>query len=163
MRNPSISVQFARAVLRQTVRHGLDPTALLRKNRISPRLLLEDDARLSVERFADLQVSTMLALQDESLGYGTRRTPIGSWSMMCHAVIGSATSARPCIATAGSSSCLNTVLARSRQATARPRLVLQELDVGEHTGPTTVNCSCVTPTGSAIGWCRNSCLCWLST
>jgi len=91
MRSPSVSVQFARAVLRQTVPHGLDPIALLRKNRISPRLLLEDDARISVERFADLQVSTMLALQDESLGYASRPVPIGSWSMMCHAVIGSGT------------------------------------------------------------------------
>ncbi len=91
MRNPSISVKFARAVLKHTVNRGLDPVALLRKNRISPRLLLEDDARISVERFADLQVSTMLALQDESLGYTSRPTPVGSWSMMCHAVVGSAT------------------------------------------------------------------------
>tara|TARA_R110001592_G_scaffold363248_6_gene682333 strand:- start:30107 stop:31108 length:1002 start_codon:yes stop_codon:yes gene_type:complete len=91
MRNLSLSVQFARAVLKNTVNHGLDPIALLRKNRISPRLLLEDDARISAERFADLQVSTMLAMQDENLGYTAHRTPIGSWSMMCHAVIGSAT------------------------------------------------------------------------
>jgi len=91
MRNLSLSVQFARAVLKHTVDHGLDPIALLRKNRISPRLLLEDDARISVERFADLQVSTMLAMQDENLGYAAQRAPIGSWSMMCHAVIGSAT------------------------------------------------------------------------
>jgi AraC-like DNA-binding protein len=91
VRSHSISVQFVRAVLRQTVHHGLDPVALLRKNRISPRLMFEDDARISVERFADLQVSTMLALQDEALGYAARRLPIGSWSMMCHAVIGSAT------------------------------------------------------------------------
>ncbi len=91
MRNLSLSVQFARAVLKNTVDHGLDPIALLRKNRISPRLLLEDDARISAERFADLQVSTMLAMQDESLGYASRRSPIGSWSMMCHAVIGSRT------------------------------------------------------------------------
>ncbi len=91
MRNLSISVQFARAVLKHTVARGLDPVDLLRKNRISPRLLLEDDARISIERFADLQVSTMLAMQDEGLGYASRRMPIGSWSMMCHAVIGAAT------------------------------------------------------------------------
>lgn len=91
MRSPSLSVHFARAVLKNTVDHGLDPIALLRKNRISPRLLLEDDARLSAERFADLQVSTMLAMQDENLGYTAHRAPIGCWSMMCHAVIGSST------------------------------------------------------------------------
>ena len=89
IRDISISVHFARAVLKNTVEHGLDPISLLRKNRISPRLLLENNARLSVERFADLQVSTMLAMEDEALGYADRRMPIGCWSMMCHAVIGS--------------------------------------------------------------------------
>lgn len=87
----SISVHFARAVLRHAVAKGLDPVGLLRKNRISPRLLVEDDARISLERFADLQVSTMLAMEDEILGYASRRMPLGSWSMMCHAVVGSAT------------------------------------------------------------------------
>jgi AraC-like DNA-binding protein len=88
MRDLSISVYFARAVLKNVVKHGLDPVELLRHNRISPRLLLEENARISIERFADLQVSTMLAMGDEALGYASRRMPIGCWSMMCHAVIG---------------------------------------------------------------------------
>jgi AraC-like DNA-binding protein len=88
VRELSISVYFARAVLRNAVAIGLDPMQLLRKNRVSPRLLLEEDARISIERFADLQVSTMLAMNDEALGYTSRRLPIGTWSMMCHAVIG---------------------------------------------------------------------------
>ncbi|MEZ5504430.1 MAG: AraC family transcriptional regulator ligand-binding domain-containing protein, partial [Halioglobus sp.] len=88
MRDLSISVYFARAVLKNAVAQGLDPISLLRRNRISPRLMLEDNARISIERFADLQVSTMQAMGDEALGYGGRRLPIGSWSMMCHAVIG---------------------------------------------------------------------------
>lgn len=91
MRDYSVSVYFARAVLKHAVAHGLDPISLLRKTRISPRLLLEDSARISVERFADLQVNTMLAMGDEALGYVSRRMPIGCWSMMCHAVIGSET------------------------------------------------------------------------
>jgi AraC-like DNA-binding protein len=91
VRDLSISVYFARAVLKHTVENGIDPIELLRRNRIPPRLLLEDSARISIERFADLQVSTMLALGDETLGYAARRLPIGTWSMMCHAVIGSGT------------------------------------------------------------------------
>ena len=87
-RDISVSVYFARAVLKNAVAQGLDPISLLRKSRVSPRLLLEDDARLSAERFADLQVNTMLAMEDEGLGYASRRMPIGCWSMMCHAVIG---------------------------------------------------------------------------
>lgn len=88
MRDLSISVYFARAVLKNTVAHGLDPISLLRKHRISPRLLLENNARISIERFADLQVGTMQAMDDETLGYGNRPLPVGCWSMMCHAVIG---------------------------------------------------------------------------
>jgi AraC-like DNA-binding protein len=87
MRDLSISVYFARAVLKNAVAQGLDPISLLRHNRISPRLMLEDNARISIERFADLHVSTMRAMGDEALGYGGRRLPIGVWSMMCHAVI----------------------------------------------------------------------------
>jgi AraC-like DNA-binding protein len=88
VRDLSISVYFARAVLKNAVACGLDPISLLRKHRISPRLMLENNARISIERFAELQVSTMQAMNDESLGYGTRRLPVGCWSMMCHAVIG---------------------------------------------------------------------------
>jgi AraC-like DNA-binding protein len=88
MRDLSISVYFARAVLKNAVAQGLDPINLLRKNRISPRLMLEDNARISIERFADLQVSTMQAMGDEALGYGARPLPVGCWAMMCHAVIG---------------------------------------------------------------------------
>jgi AraC-like DNA-binding protein len=87
LRQLSISVYFVRAVLRNAVARGLDPVELLRRNRISPRLLEQEDAHLSMERFADLQVSTMLAMGDEALGYGDRPLPIGTWSMMCHAVI----------------------------------------------------------------------------
>ena len=87
-RDVSISVYFARAVLKNAVARGLEPISLLRHSRISPRLLLEDDARVSVERFADLQVNTMLAMNDEALGYASRPMPVGCWSMMCHAVMG---------------------------------------------------------------------------
>ncbi len=87
MRQQSISVVFVRAVLKYAVACGLDPVGLLRQNRISPRLLEEEGARISIERFADLQVATMLAMEDEGLGYGAQPLPIGTWSMMCHAVI----------------------------------------------------------------------------
>lgn len=136
MRSPSISVHFARAVLGRTVGRGLDPVSLLRKNRISPRLLLEDDARISVERFADLQVSTMLALQDESLGYASRPVPIGSWSMMCHAVIGSATLgqalSRYCRFYQLFGSGLDPVLESDGDTT---RIYLQETEGGGNSGP----------------------------
>ncbi|GHD27848.1 AraC family transcriptional regulator [Halioglobus pacificus] len=88
MRNPSISVAFARRVLANAVSAGLDPSQLLRDCQISPRLLRDDSARIPMERYADLQVAAMVAMDDESLGYGSRRIPVGCWNMMCHAVIG---------------------------------------------------------------------------
>lgn len=91
MRDLSISVRYVNAALKHTVARGLDPVALLRQNRISPRLLSENSARISIERYADLQVGTMLAMQDEAMGYAGERLPIGAWSMMCHAVIGAGT------------------------------------------------------------------------
>jgi len=91
MRDLSVSVYFARGTLKHTVRRGLEPTSLLRQNRISPRLLQEPSARISIERYADLQVNTMLAMGDEAMGYASRRMPVGCWAMMCHAVIGSDT------------------------------------------------------------------------
>lgn len=88
LRKLSISVDFVHATLANTVAAGLDPNQLLIKNRISPRLLLEPDARISMERFADLQTHTMRAMKDESLGYHSRPLPLGTWAMMCHATIG---------------------------------------------------------------------------
>jgi len=84
-------VQFVRAVLRHALATGIDPLPLLRRQRIPPRLLRENQARVSVQQFADLQTHTMRAMGDESLGYSPRRIPLGSWDMMCHAVINSAT------------------------------------------------------------------------
>lgn len=87
----SISVHFVSAVLRHCVAAGVDPQALLRRQRIPPRLLREPQARISARQFADLQTSTMRALRDESLGYALRPLPLGTWDMMCHAVITSET------------------------------------------------------------------------
>lgn len=91
LRKLSISVDFVHATLANAVAAGLDPNQLLIKNRISPRLLLEPDARISMERFADLQTHTMRAMNDESLGYHVRPLPLGTWAMMCHATIGAGT------------------------------------------------------------------------
>jgi hypothetical protein len=84
-------VHFLRAVLRHTLHAGIDPLPLLRRQRIPPRLLRETQARVSVQQFADLQTQTMLAMRDESLGYAERPIPLGTWEMMCHAVITSST------------------------------------------------------------------------
>lgn len=87
----SVSVHFVKAVLKHTIRAGLNPVDLLRRHRIPPRLLHESQARIGVKQFADLQTGTMRAMRDEALGYAARALPLGSWDMMCHAVITSQT------------------------------------------------------------------------
>jgi AraC-like DNA-binding protein len=84
-------MHFVHAVLRHTLEAGLDPQELLRTHRIPPRLLREEQARISVQQFADLSTGTMQAMNDEALGYARRRMPLGTWDMMCHAVITSST------------------------------------------------------------------------
>ena len=86
-RKLSIPVEFVHATLANTARAGLDANQLLITNRISPRLLLETNARISMERFADLQAHTMVAMNDESLGYHLQPLPLGTWEMMCHATL----------------------------------------------------------------------------
>lgn len=83
----SIPIYFVEAILKHAPAKGLDVTELLRTSRISPRLLDEPTARIAAERLADLQTNTMRAMDDESLGYARSPLPIGSWAMMCHAVI----------------------------------------------------------------------------
>ncbi|MFK7828427.1 MAG: AraC family transcriptional regulator [Congregibacter sp.] len=87
----SISVHFVRAVLEHALDAGVDPLSLLRRQRIPVRLLREPQARIGVQQFADLQTSAMRAMQDESLGYAPKPLPLGSWDMVCHAIINSQT------------------------------------------------------------------------
>ncbi|MEE4277363.1 MAG: AraC family transcriptional regulator [Halieaceae bacterium] len=85
----SVSTHFLGAVLKHTLASGVDPQDLLRRHRIPPRLLQEPQARISVQQFADLQTGAMLAMNDEALGYAEAPLPLGSWDLMCNAVIGS--------------------------------------------------------------------------
>lgn len=87
MQELSISIRFVRAALKHAARAGADPIAVLRKNRISPRLLFEEDARISIERFANFQQSLVIEMGDEAIGYTSRPLLPGTWSMMNYAVI----------------------------------------------------------------------------
>ncbi|MEM6543868.1 MAG: AraC family transcriptional regulator [Pseudomonadota bacterium] len=87
----SVSVHHVQAVLKHALRADVDPQKLLLRHRISPRILKEPLARVSVQQFADLQTNTMQAMRDEALGYAEIPLPLGSWDMMCHAVITTST------------------------------------------------------------------------
>ncbi|MEM1143853.1 MAG: AraC family transcriptional regulator [Pseudomonadota bacterium] len=87
----SVSVQHVRGVLKHAAATGLDVRDLLHSHQIPQRILKEPLARISVQQFADLQTHTMQRMGDESLGYSEIPLALGTWHMMCHAVITSAT------------------------------------------------------------------------
>ncbi len=87
MLNASVHIHFIRATLDNAAEQGIDPRSLLRKSGISPRLLRLGDARVSARQFADLQTTTMLAMDDELLGNSPFPMRIGTWSALCHWLI----------------------------------------------------------------------------
>ncbi|WP_101757895.1 AraC family transcriptional regulator ligand-binding domain-containing protein [Oceanicoccus sp. KOV_DT_Chl] len=91
MQDISIHIVFVKAVLKHAHTQGHDLSRLLRRSRISPRLLNEPHARVGAEQFAKLQTVTMREMGDEMLGYCARPIKIGQWSILCHWLIQSKT------------------------------------------------------------------------
>jgi len=87
MQDISIHLYFVQAVLKHAAQQGYDTDRLLRRSRISPRLLHEKQARVSAEQYAKLQAVTMREMGDEMLGYCKQPTKIGQWSALCHWLI----------------------------------------------------------------------------
>ena len=87
MQDISIHLYFVNAVLKQATERGYDTERLLRRSRISPRLLHEKQARVSAEQYAKLQTLTMREMGDELVGYGAEPFKVGQWSALCHWLI----------------------------------------------------------------------------
>ncbi len=87
MQDISLHLYFVKAVLKNAQSQGYDINRLLRRSRISPRLLHEKQARVSAEQFARLQTITMREMGDEMLGYCQQPSIIGQWSALCHWLI----------------------------------------------------------------------------
>lgn len=87
MQDISIHLYFVNAVLKQAAERGFDTERLLRRSRISPRLLHEKQARVSAAQYAKLQTLTMREMGDELLGYCAEPFKIGQWSALCHWLI----------------------------------------------------------------------------
>ncbi|WP_346839424.1 AraC family transcriptional regulator [Microbulbifer sp. SAOS-129_SWC] len=87
MQDISIHIYFVKAVLEHVAKCGYEPETLLRRSRISPRLLHEQHARVSAEQYAKLQTVTMREMGDEMLGYCHQPFRLGQWSALCHWLI----------------------------------------------------------------------------
>ncbi|MEU4611633.1 AraC family transcriptional regulator [Streptomyces umbrinus] len=83
----SVAIHHVRASLRGAERHGADITALLEQAAIPPPLLEVPLARVSPRQFARLTKAVWQALDDELQGLGPQPLKVGTFAMMCHAVV----------------------------------------------------------------------------
>ena len=76
---------FVNAVLLGYRKYGADPSAALREAQIAPALLHEPDACVTASQFEALCGTAMQQLDDEALGWFSRRLPWGSYGLLCRA------------------------------------------------------------------------------
>lgn len=83
----TVSIYFVRAALRH-----LEPAVreqVLRSAGIAPELLASSQARVPAAAFAAVWLAVAQQLDDEFFGLDRRRMKVGSFALLCHAVMGS--------------------------------------------------------------------------
>jgi AraC-like DNA-binding protein len=80
---------FVRAMVKAYERYGRDPAAALRQAQITPAELRRADARITAAQMETISGLAMQELDDEALGWFSRRLPWGSYGMLCRASISS--------------------------------------------------------------------------
>ena len=80
---------FVRAMLVAYEKYGADATESLRRARIAPHPLHRPNARITADQMEAFSEATMRQLDDEALGWFTRRLPWGSYGMLCRASLSS--------------------------------------------------------------------------
>ncbi|RZI63790.1 MAG: AraC family transcriptional regulator [Variovorax sp.] len=76
---------FVRAVVQAYELRGADPSKALRAAQIAPREVARSNAHVTALQFEALNAHAMQELDDEALGWFTRRLPWGSYGMLCRA------------------------------------------------------------------------------
>jgi AraC-like DNA-binding protein len=78
---------FVRAIVLAYTDQGVDPSAALQAAQITPTELARTDARVSAAQFEALNAHAMQELDDEALGWFSRKLPWGSHGLLCRASI----------------------------------------------------------------------------
>jgi len=79
---------FVRAIVQAYELRGADPSKALRAAQIPPRDLARSNAHVTALQFEALNAHAMQELDDEALGWFTRRLPWGSYGLLCRASLG---------------------------------------------------------------------------
>lgn len=80
---------FVRAIVLGYERYGMDPSRALEEAQIAPRDLRNAQARVTAAQFEALSGFAMQELDDEALGWFSRRLPWGTYGMLCRASLSS--------------------------------------------------------------------------
>ncbi|MBT2321753.1 AraC family transcriptional regulator [Variovorax paradoxus] len=80
---------FVRAIVLGYERYGMDPSKALAQAQIAPRDLRNTQGRVTAAQFEVLSGFAMQELDDEALGWFSRRLPWGTYGMLCRASLGS--------------------------------------------------------------------------
>lgn len=83
----SVGIFFVRSTLAVARKNGLDDRVVLSEARISPELVRVDSARVTAEQATDLMQSVWRLSGDELLGLAPKPVPLGTFEMICLALI----------------------------------------------------------------------------
>ena len=84
-------VAFVRAMVLAYKMYGKNPEAALREAQITPELLCLPNGRITASQMETISGVAMQELDDEALGWFSRRLPWGSYGMLCRASLTSPT------------------------------------------------------------------------
>ncbi len=82
---------FIRSMVKAYERHGMDPAGALASAQITPEELRIPDARVTALQMEWMSAAAMRELDDEALGWFSRRLPWGSYGMLVRASLTSPT------------------------------------------------------------------------
>ncbi|WP_236748735.1 AraC family transcriptional regulator [Acidovorax carolinensis] len=80
-------IAFVRAIALAYTSRGLSPDRALAQAQIAPQLLQDDQARITAWQMEQVSGAAMQELDDEALGWFSRRLPWGSYGMLARASI----------------------------------------------------------------------------
>jgi len=81
---------FVRGILLAYEKYGVNPTAALKKAQIRPSLVRTINGWATIDQFEDLSWYAMQELDDEAIGWFSRKLPWGAYGMLCRASLGAA-------------------------------------------------------------------------
>lgn len=81
-------IAFIRAIVDAYRGYGTDPANALRLAQITPQRLADDGAHVTALQLEIMSAVAMQELDDEALGWFSRRLPWGSYGMLCRASLG---------------------------------------------------------------------------